>query len=136
MSIDYRDYLNRFERRDLGPEHFDHSGHLLMAWTHLRYYDLQEASRRVCNGVRDLAGAFGAPEKYSHTLTIAFMYLIAERMQGRASQDFEAFLAENKDLVQDAQSLILRHYSRDRLDSAEARRDWVEPDLEPFAHTG
>jgi hypothetical protein len=82
MPIDYSDYLNRFERRELGPEHFDHEGHLLMAWVHLQHYDPEEATQRVCDGVRELASAFGAPEKYSHTLTIAFMRIIMTRMQG------------------------------------------------------
>lgn len=136
MAIDYSDYLQRFERRELGPEHFDHSGHLLMAWVHLNHYDPDEATRRVCDGVRELTSAFGAPEKYSHTLTIAFMRIMNKRMQGQQTDRFEEFLAANQDLVQDAQSLLLHHYSRDRLNSDEARHGWLEPDLEPFDKTG
>lgn len=132
MAIDYTDYLNRFERRELGPEHFDHEGHLLMAWTHLQRYEPQEASQRVCDGVRELAKIFGAPDKYSHTLTIAFMRIIAERLPGDEEQDFAGFLAANQDLVEDAESVILNHYSRHRLTSPEARLGWLEPDLEPF----
>lgn len=136
MPTDYSDYLHRFERRELGPEHFDHAGHLLMAWVHLRHYGAQEATRRVCDGVRELASAFGAPEKYSHTLTVAFMRIISQRTQEQPSDSFEGFLAANPDLVQDAQSLLLRHYSRDRLNSDQARHGWLEPDLEPFEETG
>ena len=136
MATDYSDYLRRFERRELGPEHFDHPGHLLMAWVHLHHYDPDEATRRVCDGVRELASGFGAPEKYSHTLTIAFMRIINKRMQGQSSDRFEEFLAANPDLVLDAQSLLFRHYSRDRLNSEQARREWLEPDLEPFDEPG
>lgn len=136
MASDYYNYLQRFEKRELGPEHFDHTGHLLMAWVHLSHYQADEATRRVCDGVRDLASAFGAPEKYSHTLTIAFMRIINQRMQGQPAGEFESFLDANPDLVRDAQSLLLRHYSRERLNSEEARQRWVEPDLEPFHETG
>jgi hypothetical protein len=92
------DYLSRFERRELGPEDFDHRGHLLMAWIHLRYYLPQEATSRVCQGIRELAAAFGAPEKYSHTLTVASMRIILTRMMGSEKQDFERFLVVNPDL--------------------------------------
>ncbi len=136
MQQDDGDYLARFEDRTLGPEHFDHPGHLRMAWVHLRHYERAEASRRVCEGVRELAAAFGAPEKYSHTLTEAFMRIIARRMQGAAAETFEHFLAANPDLVEDARAVVLRHYSRTRLDSPLARRQWVEPDLKPFDRTG
>lgn len=132
MSIDENDYLDRFQHRALGPEHFDHRGHLRMAWVHLRYYGLKEASARVCEGVKELAAAFGAPEKYSHTLTEAFMRIIFPRMRGEAAFDFDQFLADNPDLVSNAEGVVLRHYSRERLNSPEARKGWIEPDLSPF----
>jgi hypothetical protein len=135
MPQDENDYLKRFERRTLGPEHFDHLGHLKMAWIHLRYYDRAEATRRVCEGVEELATAFGAPEKYSHTLTEALMRIIAQRMQGEAARDFERFLQLNRDLVEDAQQVVLRHYSRQRLEDPLARLQWVEPDLAPIERT-
>lgn len=41
-----------------------------MAWLHLTHFELEEANRRVCDGIRDLATKFNAPEKFSHTLTV------------------------------------------------------------------
>lgn len=132
MDLDAETFLARFETRDLGPEFFDHLGHLYMAWVHLRRYGLEEANRRVCDGIRDLAAKFDAPEKYSHTLTEALMRIISLRMDRAGKQDFETFLETNPDLVEDAQGVLARYYSAPHLNSAEARSSWVEPDLSPI----
>ncbi len=136
MTSNDIDYLKRFQERSLGAEHFDHRGHLRMAWVHLRHFPPREATQRVCQGVKALAAAFGEPEKYNHTLTEAFMRLMAPRMHGEVANDFERFLAANRELVDDAEGLILRHYSRERLDSVQAKAGWIEPDLEPIDPLG
>ena len=132
MQLDDDSFLNRFETRDLGPEHFDHRGHLRMAWLHLDRYGLEEANARVCQGIRDLAIKFNAPEKFSHTLTEASMRIIAARMHGGKTKPFEQFLQHNRDLVADARGVLARHYSAACLDSPTARAAWIEPDLEPI----
>jgi hypothetical protein len=45
-SID-ENYLAKFAARELGPEHFDHRGHLWMAWQHLACYEVQEFLRSL-----------------------------------------------------------------------------------------
>ena len=81
MTLNDTDYLLQFERRELGPEHFDHVGHLRMAWLHLEHYAVDEAIARVCGGIRDLANKFGVPEKFNHTLSEALMRVMFSRMQ-------------------------------------------------------
>lgn len=128
MLLDESTYLSRFEHLELGPEHFDHVGHLYMAWLHLRNYDLEEACERVCTGIRGLADKFGVPEKFNHTLSEALMRIMATRMvKGEA---FEAFLQANPDLVDGCKGLLAHYYSDERLLSEQARVGWVEPDLE------
>jgi hypothetical protein len=132
MQLDDSTFLRRFASRDLGQEHFDHRGHLRMAWLHLVHFGLDEANRRVCEGIRDLAIKFEAPEKYSHTLTEALMRIMSARLTDETCGDFERFLKSNRDLVDDAEGVLARHYSRQRLTSAEARAGWLEPDLMPI----
>lgn len=133
MHLDDDTYLALFERRELGPEHFDHRGHLYMAWLHLTRYGLEEANRRVCDGIRDLAVGFGVPEKYHRTLSEALMRIMAGRLdEAPAGEGFEAFLDRNPDLVRDARAVLERHYSPARLDSDIARAGWVEPDRLPI----
>jgi hypothetical protein len=131
MELDEKRYLEQFERLELGPEHFDHVGHLYMAWLHLRHYEVDEACARVCTGIRRLAEKFGALEKFHHTLSEALMRIIAGRMQV-CDGDFEAFLCANPDLLEDARGVLGQHYSDQCLALKQARSDWVEPDREPI----
>lgn len=130
MQLDDDTYLAQFDARALGPEHFDHRGHLRMAWLHLARYDVKEAGRRVCEGIRELAAQFGAPEKYNRTLSEALVRIMARRM--KHGEDFEAFLAANADLVSNCLGILAQHYSEERLHSTEAHTGWLEPDLSPL----
>ncbi len=132
MQLTDDEYLERFAARELGPESFDHRGHLWMAWLHLARYDVDEASQRVCDGIRDLATKFGVPEKFNHTLSEALMRIMAWRMQGGGKEDFDAFLQANADLVDDCIGVLARHYSDELLNSDAARTGWVLPDRLPL----
>jgi len=129
MNSDDMSYLKRFEQRDLSPKHFDHRGHLFLAWVHLVHFQFDEANHRVCDGIKALANKFNAPEKYNHTLTEALMRIIAIRIQEQSHKGFEQFLDNNSDLVQSAEDILAQHYSLACLNSATAKQQWVEPDL-------
>jgi len=131
MRVDESTYLKQFERLELGPESFDHEGHLYMAWLHLKHYGLEEANERVCTGIRKLANHFGVPEKFNHTLSEALMRIMAGRMQN-SEEGFEDFLRANPDLKDDCRGVLAKHYSDEYLTSAQARAGWVEPDREPI----
>lgn len=126
--LDDMSYLELFVSRELGPEHFDHRGHLHIAWLHLVHFDEDDARQRVCSGIRELAARFGAPEKYNHTLTEALMRIMALRLSTMTRQSFNAFLETNPDLLRDAQTVLARHYSDACLNSERAKVSWVEPD--------
>jgi hypothetical protein len=132
MQLNDDTYLEQFASRELGPEHFDHRGHLRMAWLHLARYDVDEASRRVCDGIRELAIKFGAPEKFNHTLSEALVRIMAGRMEGDGMKDFNAFLRANPGLVDDCLGVLAQHYSDERLQSTAARAGWVAPDRLPL----
>jgi len=99
-----------------------------MAWLHLSRYAPAEATALVCAGIRDLAAQFGAPGKFNHTLTEALMRIMASRMADRPGLDFDAFLAANRDLLDDARGVLARHYGAERLDSEQAHARWLPPD--------
>lgn len=128
QQLDDDTFMARFERLDLGPEYFDHRGHLRMGWLHLRRYGLAEGNARVCDGIRQLATKYGVSSKFNHTLSEALMRIMAARMNDAADPDFDAFLARNPDLVEDARGVLARHYSDELLNSTEAHAGWVEPD--------
>jgi len=82
-------------------------------------------------GIRRFANHHGATQKYHHTLTLAWMRLVAsalvETPEGYA---FEQFITAHPQL-KDA-NLLAKYYSKELLQTAAAREAWVEPDLQPL----
>lgn len=132
MQFDDQTFLTRFATRDLGPEHFDHFGHLRIAWLHLTHYPLEDAIERVCGGIRELARRFGVPQKYHHTLTVALLQVMNSRIKQSHAQNLDALLQDHPLLQHDAHALVAEHYSSQRLNSDSARLGWLPPDLKPF----
>lgn len=67
---------------------------------------------------------------YHETVTVAFVAVIASRIV--PGEDFAAFRDRNPDLFDRSFPALLRHYSPERLYSAAARQEFIEPDLEPL----
>lgn len=74
-----------------------------------------------------MAARAGKPESYHETVTVAFLSLIAERLD--ETRDFEVFAALNPDLFD--KGILCRWYRSDRLASDRARHTFVLP--EPMA---
>ncbi|HEY7376107.1 MAG TPA: hypothetical protein VIF57_28355, partial [Polyangia bacterium] len=70
---------------------------------------------------------------YHETITCVYVRLLDAFLRGRPDgeplDDAVAVLLAGPLAARD---VVLRHYSRERLFSVEARRGWVEPDLEPL----
>ncbi len=65
---------------------------------------------------------------YHETITVAFVRVIGGRL--RTGESYEAFRDRNPDLFDRTLSALLRHYTKERLHSAEARQRFIEPDRE------
>ncbi len=114
------------------PSAFNHLGHLRIGWIHFRRYPAAEAIQRTCAGIERFANHLGAPGKYNRTLSEALMLLMAHGGAADRGKTWEAFLADNADLVNDALGLLARHYTNERLHSETARKTFVPPDLKPL----
>jgi len=118
--------LARFVRGEVNPAAFPHREHVRMAFELLRQLDFAEAAFRYSTALRVMAARAGAPEAFHQTTTIAFLSLIAERMQQIQAVDFTAFEHANPDLLQ--KSVLRRWYRPERLASAAARLTFLLPD--------
>lgn len=126
------EFLAGFEACTLPPTAFNHVGHLRVSWICLQRFSPEEAERRVCEGIARFAAALGVPQKYNLTLTVALVRLMAHAGAGDPARSFTAFLAAQRELVDDAQGVLARHYSAARLGSPEAKGAFVAPDLSPL----
>jgi hypothetical protein len=121
------DITSAFEAHAIDNTTFGHAEHVQVAYDLLRKYDFIDAAAIYAKGIRTLAVKAGAPDKFNLTITYAFMSLIAERLASSQSSTFEAFIAENPDLM--AKTALSQWYPQERLNSALARRIFLLPDV-------
>ena len=119
-------FFERFEQLRIPPGAFGHRDHMEAAYEMLRKYSFLEATSRYARTIQTMARRAGAEKKFHVTITLAFMSLIAERMESTDHRDFETFSRVNEDLF--ARDVLDRLYSRERLHSDVARRIFVMPD--------
>ena len=114
---------------DIAPDgRFGHRQHLELAYTAVRRYGMPAAADQVGGWLRQLAGYARKPQKYHHTVSRAWVELVAHHVDDAPT--FAAMLAVNPVLLD--KRLLGRHYRSATLASAGARGTWHAPDLAPF----
>jgi hypothetical protein len=133
--------LEAILREIIGPDGgFRHRQHINLAFLAVRRYGMPGAVDKVCAWIRAIAAAEGASRKYHHTVSRAWVELVAhhaladagaEDRHGRdGREDFDAFVRRHPALLD--KRLLSRHYRSTTLASERARHGWAEPDLVPF----
>lgn len=119
--------LAEFEAATLDVAAFDHAEHVRMAYLMLARHPFDEALARYAGALRRIAAGAGVPEKFHMTITVAFLALVAERMErdGEAGSDWESFAARHPELLD--RRCLTRWYAPGVLASAVARRTFVLP---------
>jgi hypothetical protein len=121
--------LERFLRGETDAHTFPHREHVRMGFEMLRRYDFAESVLHFSRSLRAMAQRAGKPEAFHQTVTIAFLSLIAERLESGPCEDFATFAQDNPDLLD--KSVLARWYRPERLGSASARRTFLLPEREP-----
>lgn len=127
MNIDYAEFTKSFEACDIDVSAFGHIDHVGVAYEMLRRYDFLNASVKYAHCINTIATKAGAARKFNTTITVAFLSLIAERMQMKSYDSFDAFISDNQDLV--TGNPIAQMYSPERLQSDLARTVFLLPDV-------
>jgi len=129
------DFLAAFEACAL--EEFHHRDHVKVAYLYLRRYPLDEAIVKVRAGLQALAVAWNAPvddlEKgYHETMTQAWVRLVHVKLRdGGGAANADAFCDQQPELLK--KTCLESFYSRGRLFTWAAKREYVEPDLASFS---
>lgn len=125
------DVLLAFEACQLDPAKFHHDDHIRLAWLCVQRYGAREAETRLLDGIRKFARRAGVPQKFMYTTTVAWTRLVAASCRESDSCDsFEEWIKVHPELLN--KHLLSEHYSARRLESSEARRGWLDPDLKPL----
>jgi hypothetical protein len=121
--------LERFVRGEMVAASFPHREHVRMAFEMLRRHDFAETVLHYSRALRAMAQQAGKPQAFHQTVTIAFLSLIAERLEGGQWDDFAAFSRDNPDLLD--KGTVARWYRPERLASERARRTFLLPEPSP-----
>ncbi len=119
--------LGRFARGEIPAAEFPHREHVRMAFEMLRRHDFAETVLHYSRALRTMAEKAGKPQAFHQTITIAFLSVIAERMDSGGAAGFAAFAQANPDLL--GKSVLRRWYRPEQLASDIARRTFVLPEL-------
>jgi hypothetical protein len=124
------EFLEAFEHEAIPASQFRHRDHLRMAWLYVTRQGEVAAEELASAGIRKFAAAHGVPQKYHHTVTIAWVRLVALHQRRWPAEDFDRFIEGSADLLD--KRLLRGHFRSQTLASPRAREEWVEPDLAPL----
>jgi hypothetical protein len=123
------DFIEQFETCALPAEAFHHQDHVRLAWLYLRRYPLIDALVRFSEGLKRFAIANGKANLYHETITLAYVFLIQERLKRCGiEQSWQAFAEANADLLDWQNRIQKTYYSEETLRSDFARTVFVLPD--------
>ena len=127
MPRDYQEFTRQFESCEIDAASFSHVDHLGVAFEMLRKYPFLTAAAKYSECINTIATRAGAGDKFNTTITLAFLSLVAERMELARHEDFGEFIKQNGDLV--SGNILAKWYSPCRLKSDLARTVFLMPDM-------
>ena len=114
---------------------FRHRQHINLAFLAVQRYGMPAAIGKICTWIRHIAAYERAPQKYHHTVSRAWVEIVAHHVGTDPDDaDFDRFAGRNPALLD--KRLLSQHYRSATLASGPARDGWVEPDLLPFPWSG
>jgi hypothetical protein len=130
------EFLAAFEQCRLPKECWSHEAHVRMAWLYLVRESFERALSMIRNGIRRYNASVSNSPGYHETVTQAYALLIASRVRNGSSKSFDDFKHRYPELFDPQKPILLRHYRKETLDSAEARQGFLPADLEPLPSLG
>jgi len=118
--------VDRLERCLLAKDEFHHRDHLAVASMYLYSSDFEFALERMRTTLKRFAGHHHVSGLYHETLTRFWLRQVETRLDRR--QCLAASVSKIQEQLGD-KNLAFEYYSRERINSKEARENWLEPDL-------
>lgn len=131
--MDDQTFLSAFENCTLPMEQWTHEAHVRVAYLYASRHDLETAIATMRSRIKAYNKATDTPEAidrgYHETITVAFMRLVyASILQAEPYRSSEDFCDVHPELM--TKSILKTFYSRERIMTWEAKRNFVEPDLQ------
>jgi len=121
--------IAQLEACTLPEDRFHHADHLHAAWLYLTRFPVSEAIARFSEALRSCAASLGKGDRYHETITWAYLFLLNERIRrSEPTATWEQFAAAHPDLFDWKNSILLRYYRPETLESDLARQVFLMPD--------
>ena len=126
--------VRRFERCTLGAAEFRHREHLtVIAWYLSELPTPEAAAARMREGLYKFLAQHGhGSQKYHETITLFWAKRVSALLRQAGREQHLAELTNKVIEICGDAGLVHNYYSRELLASDEARKEWVEPDLQPL----
>ena len=121
-----------FETCAVAPAEFDHGAHLAVALWYLSRLPYAEAAGRMRAGLDRYTAHNDAQASYNETLTIFWVRLVRHFLDRADPGRPLAELANELLATYGSSQLAFEYYSRELIQTPEAKRSWVEPDRKPL----
>jgi hypothetical protein len=122
------EFIQQFEADTVPEDSFHHSDHVRLAFAYLSEFPPLEALQKSCAALKRFAAARGKSQRYHETITLAYFFLIRERMVRGSLCNWDEFALNNPDLLIWKDGILSRYYSDVTLKSDLARIVFVFPD--------
>ena len=122
-----REVVEKFEACVYAPEEFIHARHLTVAAWYLCTLAEDAAVSRMRGSLLRFTAHHGK-QAYHETITRFWMQLIAEHLRRQEAEQSDVQRI-NEVVARYPKETLFDYYSRDRVMSDNAKREWVEPDL-------
>jgi hypothetical protein len=104
---------------------FRHRDHIRLAWLYVGKHGVEEGSNQIIGGIKKFAAHHGATQLYHETITRFWILTVYQAIEGMPPSTFPEFLEANPHL--EDKNYIYTFYSKERLMSEEAKRNWIPP---------
>jgi len=121
------EFFAAFEAGKIANQDFHHRDHLRLAWIQIRRLGVERASDTVAGAIRRFAAHHGHADRYHETLTRFWVRVVGTGITRHPMLSFDDLVAAEPHLLD--KTLPYRHWSRERMGSDEAKRQWTEPDI-------
>jgi len=125
MPTDETALCDAFLRGEIDSREFHHVDHLHVAFHLLRRSSFPDAASDYCRALKAIAAGAGRPDAFHMTVTIAFLSLVAERLESTCDGDFDSFVRANPRVLE--KNALEAVYPAERLNSGIARRTFILP---------
>jgi hypothetical protein len=120
--------IEQFEQSLTAEDSFHHADHVRLAFEYLCANSPLQALGKFSSALKRYALARGKSQLYHETITLAYFFLIRERMARFPADDWDEFALRNPDLLTWKNGILTRYYEEATLQSELARSVFLFPD--------